>query len=351
MKQKGVVELQEELSAMGVNLVVKQCDISDRAQVQSLLSDCRSCLPPLKGVIHGAMALRDALFENITYEDWNLNIKPRVNGAWNLHHCLVETPLDFFLMLASGSGVMGNTGQAAYAASNTFLDSFCSYRLELGLPASVIDIGIVREVGYVAEKRGRGAEMPEYAHDSLSEAELLCLVKASINPSGAFQGIEAAQTHTGCKLVDGKPLPGWAADPRCRHILPEAKASASQQSDGGRSTVRELLKEATTQQAVVGHICESLRQSLTDLLMISGDDVDLKKPIMAYGLDSLVAVELRNSISKILEASVPMMELMNSPSLEHLAVAIARKSSLVDQSLLAEDATPQGEEQGMAAIM
>ena len=96
---------------------------------------------------------------------------------------------------------------------------------------------------------------------------------------------------------------------------------------------------------VVGHVCESLRQSLTDLLMISGDDIDLNKPITVYGLDSLVAVELYNSISKNLEASVPMMELMNSLSMEHLAVAIAKKSKLVDQNILAEDASPQGEEQ------
>ena len=206
------------------------------AQVQSLISDCRSCLPPLKGVIHGAMALRDALFENITYEDWNLNIKPRVNGAWNLSQCLMDSCLDFFLMLASGAGVIGNTGQAAYAASNTFLDSFCSYRQGLGLPASVIDIGLVKEVGYVAENLHRGEQVLGVAHDFLSEAELLCLVKAHISPVKEFWGAEAAQTQTGYKLVDSRPLPVWAADPRCRHVLPGPNASASQPSDSGRNS-------------------------------------------------------------------------------------------------------------------
>ena len=72
--------------------------------------------------------------------------------------------------------------------------------------------------------------------------------------------------------------------------------------------------------------------------MINGDDIHLKKRITAYGLNSLVAVELRNSISKMLEASVPLMELMSSTSMEQLPIAIATKSELVDQSLLAEDA-------------
>ena len=132
-------------------------------------------------------------------------------------------------MLASAFGVIGNTGQAAYAASNTFLDSFCSYRQGLGLPASVIDIGFVKEVGYVAENLHRGAEMIEYAHDVLSEAELLCLVKATINPLKAFQGAEAARTQTGYKLVDSKALPVWAADPRFRHILPVQRLSITEE--------------------------------------------------------------------------------------------------------------------------
>ena len=94
-KQKGIPELIDELLKMGVNLVVKVCDIGDRCQVQNLISDCHATLPPIKGVIHGAMALRDALFENISYEDWTLNIKPRVDGAWNLHHCLAENSTRF----------------------------------------------------------------------------------------------------------------------------------------------------------------------------------------------------------------------------------------------------------------
>ena len=69
-----------------------------------MISECKATLPPIKGVIYGAMALQDVLFEKISLSDWNLNIKPRVQGAWNLHHCLADVKLDFFLMLASIAG-------------------------------------------------------------------------------------------------------------------------------------------------------------------------------------------------------------------------------------------------------
>lgn len=329
MKRKEVSELKDQLRRMGVNLVVKECDVGDRTQVQNLVVDCQASLPPIKGVIHGAMALRDALFESISYEDWALNIKPRVDGAWNLHHCLAETKLDFFLMLASTSGLLGHAGQSAYAASNTFLDSFSTYRNEMGLPTSVIDIGLVEGVGYVAEQK------PEYLttmHDRLTEAEVKSLVKAHISRAEAFRGTEMANTHTGLKLVANKTVHPSFLQPQFAHLLPQSDTKSSAQTGSGR-TMRNLLKEADSQEAAIELICKAICQSLSSLLMTPEEDLDLKKPIVAYGLDSLVAVELRNSISRNLDANVSLLELMNSPSIEHLAANIAQRSKLVNQAL------------------
>lgn len=141
--QKRVQKPLEELRGKEVNVVLAKCDVADRAQVQKLISECQLTLPPIKGEFHGAMALRDVLFEKMSFTDWNLNIKPRVQGAWNLHHCLADDRLDFCLILGSCAGYAGTASQAAYAASNTFLDAFVSYRRDLGLPACVIDIGHV----------------------------------------------------------------------------------------------------------------------------------------------------------------------------------------------------------------
>ena len=240
-------------------------------------------------------------------------------------------------MLASGSGISRNAGQAAYAASNTFLDSFAAYRNGLGLPASVIDIGLVKGAGYVAESVDREAEISRTTHDRLTEDELLSLIKANMTGAEAFCGTDLAQTITGLKLVANKPLPPWALDPRFAHLLPQSNTVLSSEGESGRE-FRQLVKQAQSQCSAIELICEALRRNLSSLLMMPGEDVDMKKPVVAYGLDSLVAVELRNWINCDLEASVPLMEFMNSASIEHLAGTIARKSKLVDQALFVQEA-------------
>lgn len=103
---------------------------------------------------HTLTPYQDILFEQANHSDWTAVIEPKVHGAWNLHETLHDHPLDFFIMLSSVSGIVGNRGQAAYAAASTFLDSFAHFRASQTLPGTSIDLGVVSEIGYVAEKPG-----------------------------------------------------------------------------------------------------------------------------------------------------------------------------------------------------
>ncbi|KAL9631086.1 MAG: hypothetical protein Q9204_004398 [Flavoplaca sp. TL-2023a] len=96
--------------ALGVTVFVDCCDVADPAQIQAHITKSQQSRRPTRGVIHGPMALRDALFENITHGDWQMNIFPRMRGAWNLHCSLQYTPLDFFVVLSSICGIVGNPG-------------------------------------------------------------------------------------------------------------------------------------------------------------------------------------------------------------------------------------------------
>ena len=339
IQQRGVTQLIDEVKALGVNIVVKACDVADRAKVERLVDECHQVLPPIRGIIHGAMALKDALFHRISYEDWRLNIEPRVNGAWNLHDSFSASPLDFFVILASGAGVLGNTGQSAYSASNSFLDSFAVYRQSLGLAACTIDIGVVQGVGYIAENTDRVAEFVTKANDSLSERELHALIKAAITNS---HNPDYQNTLTGFKLSPNNPLPVWGADPRFAHVVHDAQSLSSftDVSVDKAVPVRQLLKTASSSASAVEIIVGSLIKKISNLLMITEEDVDSKKPIVAYGLDSLVAVEFRNWITYELEANVPLMVLMNSPSIEHLGGKIAAESRLVDKAKTQGDVEP-----------
>ncbi len=90
------------------------------------------------------------MFENMTFEQWTQATQPKVTGSWNLHKFMPED-LDFFIMLSSMAGVIGNPGQANYSAAGTFQDALSEHRRANGLVAMTVDLGIVSDVGYIAE--------------------------------------------------------------------------------------------------------------------------------------------------------------------------------------------------------
>ena len=273
---------------------------------------------------------QDVLFEKATIDDWNTVVKARVQGAWNLHHSLLGTELDFFVMLASGAGIVGSRGQAAYAASNTFMDAFAEYRSKQGLAASTIDIGIVIDVGYVAEHSAREAEIRSWAHDVINEKELLALIKAAINLDS--RDAYSRQTITGCKLVPEKDLPWWSADPRFSHIVRSTQITTEDVAtkDKKATSIRDTLKKQTHSLAAIQLIIqEALAGKIASVSMTPREDIELEKPLAAYGMDSLVAVEMRNWIANEMGANISALEFIATSSLAGLTKAVVEKSTLI----------------------
>lgn len=272
------------------------------------------------------------MFEKATSDDWEAVVKARVQGTWNLHRCTLarNTELDFFIMLGSLSGIVGNRGQAAYSASNTFMDAFEQYRRLQGLPASTIDLGVLADVGIVAEDKELRAQMQGFGHDVVQERELLALIKAAINLNP--KDLHSGSTITGCKLVAGLPLPWWAADPKFSHLARGTQVDGGNVSNEDAISIRDSLKQATSPAQVQARIEEALVGKLAALSMTPAEDVDLQKPMTAYGMDSLVAVEMRNWIATEMAANIPALEFLSSSSLAGLAKLIVRKSTLIEQN-------------------
>ena len=269
--------------------------------------------------------IQDKSFKNTSFDDWTEVIKPRVQGAWNLHKCLPS--LDFFVMLASIAGTVGNRGQSAYAASNTFMDAFSDYRADLGLPAATIDIGIVADVGYVAQSDPqRRAQISLVSNDVVQEAEFLAVMKGAIlqHPKGNSY----RQTIAGLYLP-GWAQPSWISNPRFSHLARSSENTSTPNAQGTSSiSVRKALQDATSVDQAVSVTCAAVIRKVSSISMTPEEEIEANKPLVAYGLDSLVAVELRNWIGNELGASVPLLELTTSPSLEALARLIAAKSKL-----------------------
>ena len=271
-------------------------------------------------------------FELATYQDWLAVVQPKHQGAWNIHKAFLNQKLDFFIMLSSISAVIGNRGQAAYAAANCFLDEFAHYRASQGLPGTSINLGVVKEIGHVAERPELQERLEALNGDvGLSKAEVLGLIKLAIMKKVDKYADHQCIAGLSFENYNPKhPVYYWATDARFCHLrrgmsVPEAKDT------GASISTKQALKKAQSVQEAARIASKSLVEKLATVLITPAEEISTNKPVVALGLDSLVAVEVRSWITKELDTKISTMELMTSPSIKALAdVVVARSSVLGD---------------------
>lgn len=269
----------------------------------------------------------------MTFDDYQAVISSKVAGTWNIHRALAaaSAPLDFFIALSSAAGVVGNRGQAAYAAANTFLDAFCRHRQRLGLPAASLDLTAVHDVGYLAGAGAGAARQDEVLRnlggESMGEAEVLALVAAAVRSEDVFPG----HCLTGLRLGnDPQRLPYFASDAkfdRLRDAVFLQHGAGAGDGPGAQVSISTSLSRASTPEEAVGVVTAGLAGKLSSILMVPTEELDAETPITKYGLDSLNAIELRNWITKELGVNLQVLQLLTSGSLTNLAGMILSKRS------------------------
>ncbi|KAI6286526.1 Type I Iterative PKS [Pyricularia oryzae] len=326
-----IAELIDEGIQAGAEIAVRRCNVAIEADVKSFISDGLRGMPTVRGIVHGTMVLRDVLFENMTWEDYTTVIQGKVQGAWNLHHALRDTPLDFFVALSSAAGMVGNRGQAAYAAANCFLTALVQHRLARGLPASALDLTMVTDSGYLAENEEKLAEVARnLGGDGIREREVLALLRAAI--SGRLAETCNNHTVTGMRITPAVQ-PFWTLDAKFKHLRLAMEAQLEQTNPsagtGGVVSFGAALKAAKTAEEAEGVVCAGLVGKISAVLMLEAEDMDVTRSLTHYHLDSLVAIEIRNFIAREFEASMQVMELLASGSILSLAKMVCGKSKLV----------------------
>lgn len=162
----------------------------------------------------------------MTFEDYDAVLRSKVYGSWNFHNALVNTPLDFFIMLSSVAGIVGNRGQAAYAGANTYLDALAHFRRHKGLAASSLNLAAVEGVGYLAENAAKQTQVLKNLSGSvMDESEVLALVERVMMDRSSD-----SQCITGLHVPDPSSLPYWVSDAKFSHLRDAALAKAADPS-------------------------------------------------------------------------------------------------------------------------
>ncbi|PYI23450.1 putative polyketide synthase [Aspergillus violaceofuscus CBS 115571] len=320
----------EELRLQGCEAIFVSGNVAVLEDVQKAVTRCTK---PLAGVMLLSMVLRDQTYSKMSYEDWTTCLDPKVQGAWNLHHAVQDQGLDFFVVFSSISAVNGFTGQANYAAANSFLSAFTKYRRQLGLASSILDLGPVEDVGtlrtnakYLHTLRRNGIRM-------LNEQEVL-------------QGLEIAISHSvnhGDDLVPEKLISNPAivglgstkpiTDPMIRTTWrredPRFALYANMDLKGSQHEIEknELRTIADAIQRDPSLADDPRTKSLIVLEMgrmilpqIASGDEAAQAQCESIKIDSLMAIEIKAWARRVLTLDISLVEIGKAATVGGLAV-------------------------------
>ena len=277
------------LRERGVNLVVELVDVTDASAIDRMLDRIDRDLPPLAGVIHSAGVLSDGALTNQNWARFEQVLWPKILAAWHLHRATEHRDLDFFILFSSRVGVMGNPGQANHAAANAFLDQLAGHRRAMGLPGQAIAWGAWSEIGEAAEQKDR------------IERQRSALGGRWFTPQQGLKAMERlVRQDVATSVVMSMDWTVFEEAVEERPPFLEDLLSADAKSDEGRSTssadVLTRLRETPVSERC--SLLVSFLQGEVQAVLRLPSTPDSSVGFFDLGMDSLMAVELRNRLNR-----------------------------------------------------
>ncbi|TGJ85565.1 hypothetical protein E0Z10_g3197 [Xylaria hypoxylon] len=350
-------ELVTRLERAGATVTVVRGDVVNPKDVEAAVDACLSTGQQVGGVVQAAMGLHEALWTRMPNEAWHTGISPKWKGTWNLHNALEGHELDFFLLTSSVSGTVGTATESNYCSANGFLDAFAHWRRSRGQPCVSVGLGMISEVGYLHENPEIEALLLRKGIQPLNEDEFLQVIDLALASEEGQRSPSEAHILTGLEPVAVRKLAAKGFDVSSHGVLTEARASlllASLQAEK-EAKERTLSQSQGVHTAVVSQaaapwfkdvpaalatsfapessadtmqeaILRLMKRRFSNLILLPIDQVDERKPLPHFGVDSMIASEFRSWFWTIFRVDVPFLDLMSlQKSLEVLAGFIERK--------------------------
>lgn len=350
-----------ELKASGCSVVTVAGHAESAQDIQLAISLAPQ---PIKGVIHLAMVLRDSPVATMSHGDWVAANTPKVQGAWNLHNSFHNHELDFFVLASSVVTVIEQPGQGNYSAANTFLEAFTQYRRSLSLPASVLNIAPIDDIGFVAENPFARSNMKAQGVYFLREPELLDFLElairlspatatttshlspVAISPTDSSNDVghsgqlqhhrpwtSTAQLVMGLRsddnLNDSNTKTNWRRDRRMG-FYHNARDATSTKKEGSSDGLAQFLAGAADNPQILDEarsvifLAKEIGKKIFSMMLKEEEDPDTGLTVQQIGLDSLMAISLRRWWRHVFGLEISVLEIMAAGTLEALGTMAAR---------------------------
>ncbi|RYP70067.1 hypothetical protein DL771_005684 [Monosporascus sp. 5C6A] len=351
----------KDLAARGVSVRSMVCDVGVRGQVVQAVRDISSSAQwPIKGLIHAAMSLQDISFDKLSLEQWNRSLAAKVWGTKHLHEATLSLPLDFFVMTTSLESVLALATQSAYTAANNFQELFARQRRAAGLPASTAAFGLITDVGALGRSATTVNMMARNRVLGVTEDKFLRLLEPafldgcghgtsrsteeSLDPLSSVGLVTCLDpaAMAAKKREDGgaeSVPPRWYSDGRVSVIMRafedayrHADDSSKDNGAGGSASssavaqLRDQFDEHIRAGPEDGRaealslVTQAIAAAVAGMLSIDMAGVSPAKTMADYGVDSLIAAELRNWFNLAFRANISLLDLLDThTSMEKLA--------------------------------
>jgi natural product biosynthesis luciferase-like monooxygenase protein len=320
------------LEQMGATVHYASVDVADEPQLRTFLQEfARQGQPPIRGVVHAASVWQDAQGQSLVRPLANLDgealhavFQPKMIGGWLLHTLLQDAPLDFFVSFSSGASLLGSAAQGNYAAASEFLDMLAYHQRAHGQPAISIDWGAVSETGFGATSDGQRVHEYWESHgiQRITPGQVLAALELLIPQQVARVGV--------IKL-DWQLLREFYAQiatlPLVHYLVAETSDANVPSAAGEAATLQQLqhADQAERQRLMISYLCEQV----AGVLRVSADRLDIEQPLTALGLDSLMAIELKNHIERELNVRIPIVTFLQGPSISQFSEQVLEQVAVV----------------------
>ncbi|KAF2464811.1 uncharacterized protein BDR25DRAFT_380712 [Lindgomyces ingoldianus] len=331
-----------EIQSYGSKVHLAQCDITNLNMVMETVELARRTMPPIRGVIQAAMVLQDRLIGEMTGEDFKAALLPKVDGTWNLYDAISGSGLDFFVMLSSLTGIICMKGQANYAAGNAFQDHLASFPPDPHTHFVSLNLGMIEDSDVIAKHPERVTGLIRAGCIPLKMSHFLSLLNYALSPQARLDQVKEIVIGVDRESLKEQDQQVILRNPMFSPMPHFSKNQ--QQTEGSRATksIEQLIAEASTEGKALEVILSGMTGKIAALMAMEPTDIYLNRPIVDLGMDSLIAIELKNWIRGTLQVTIQTSEILDMPSLSALAHHILERSNLVPDELRSSGSDDQG---------